>query len=149
MSSFVYLCPMHTLACAPLDECSGSEQNAGVGCGSAKLVTVTGLSFLVSFFFLLQLLLLASETPVVTSLHLLLIFCAGLSVSVPYYLPASIFIVELGGKRHCESRRSPPITPCSTPLFILSLRSRSLHLRPSHKLHGLLWIPPSDDRPLP
>lgn len=33
----------------------------------------------------------------------MLIFLSGFSLAVPYYLPSSIFIVDLGGKKHCTS----------------------------------------------
>jgi hypothetical protein len=35
--------------------------------------------------------------------YLVLIFLSGFSLAVPYYLPSSIFIVDLGGKKHCTS----------------------------------------------
>ena len=67
-----------------------------------KLVTVSGLSFLVFFFYTIQFFFRAYSLPVEDWLYLVLIFLAGFCLAVPYYLPASIYLVEVAGRRHCE-----------------------------------------------
>ena len=69
-----------------------------------RLYTITGLCLAVAWFYGLQLLLLlASSSPMVAhqNIYFTLIFLAGFSVAVPYYLPPSIYLAEVGGKGKC------------------------------------------------
>jgi hypothetical protein len=69
-----------------------------------RLNTITGLCLAVAWFYGLQLLLLlASSAPMVAhqNIYFTLIFLAGFSVAVPYYLPPSIYLAEVGGKGKC------------------------------------------------
>lgn len=69
----------------------------------ARLFTICGLTSLVFLFFVIQLGLLTYGVWLThTWVYLVIIFLAGFCLSVPYYLPASLFILEAGGKRHCK-----------------------------------------------
>jgi hypothetical protein len=66
-----------------------------------RLLTTGGLCALVVVFYAAQLLLRVHELAVPDAVHLGLIFLSGAAVAVPYYLPASIFLAEVGGKGKC------------------------------------------------
>lgn len=69
----------------------------------ARLFTITALIFTVFLVFTLQLILLMGRLWLDhCGLYLSLIFVAGFCISVPYYLPGALFIVQAGGKRHGE-----------------------------------------------
>jgi len=81
---------------------------AGIGydrlSARGRLHTISGLCLAVAWFYGLQLLLLlASSSPMVAhqNIYFTLIFLAGFSVAVPYYLPPSIYLAEVGGKGKC------------------------------------------------
>lgn len=68
-----------------------------------RLLTVGALCLGVAGFFALQVLLLLTPSALLPrqNIFLLLIFCAGFCVAVPYYLPPSIYLAEVGGKGKC------------------------------------------------
>ncbi len=82
---------------------------AGVGYdrlgGKGRLYTIGSLCLAVAVFYALQLALYAASssprTVVPDSVHLALLFMAGSAVAVPYYLPPSIYLAEVGGKGKC------------------------------------------------
>lgn len=66
-----------------------------------RLWTTGGLCGLLVVFYSAQLALRVWAVPVPDYVHLGLIFCSGAAMAVPYYLPASIFLAEVGGKGKC------------------------------------------------
>ena len=66
-----------------------------------RLWTTGGLCALLVVFYGTQLALRVWAVPVPDYVHLGLIFCAGAAMAVPYYLPASIYLAEVGGKGKC------------------------------------------------
>ena len=82
-----------------------------------RLYTTSGLCLLVALFYATQLLLRAYALPVPDGAYLALIFASGFCVAVPYYLPASIFLAEVGGRGkckcfHCHGRMSFSLSVC-------------------------------------
>lgn len=68
-----------------------------------RLITISTLCFCVFVFYSLQVLFRVWTVPTANAAYLVLIFCAGFCVAVPYYLPPSIFLAEVGGKGKCTS----------------------------------------------